>query len=108
MAQRKRFVAWLLIVMMVLQVSPLNVLAERQMLLSNIQYGGKYHPVTFTDMNDNTLVTQLVLHGEAAVEPDIPDVEGYAFTGWTSSIEGSTVDSVTADNTVFSGNQNRI
>lgn len=76
---KKRFVAFLLIALMLLQGIPAG-LADT--LYSNEVRGAQTFTVTFTDKDDNTLVTQLVESGSTPVQPDIPDVDGYEFIGW--------------------------
>ena len=41
-----------------------------------------YHTVTFVDWDGTVLSTQNVANGTAAVEPTVPQREGYSFIGW--------------------------
>lgn len=40
------------------------------------------HTVTFNPDNGSATTSQLVLHGEKAVEPSAPEKEGFTFVGW--------------------------
>jgi uncharacterized repeat protein (TIGR02543 family) len=53
------------------------------------------YTVTFVDYNGSVIGTDGVLYGGAAVAPEVPDREGYTFTGWDTPF-----DFVTADITV--------
>ena len=59
------------------------------------QYAINVYTVTFLDKDGETLKTEKVEYGKAAVAPDAPVVEGYHFTGWDKKF-----DKVTSDLTV--------
>ena len=42
--------------------------------------------VSFVDMEGNEISSQEIEEGHDAVAPDVPDVEGYTFTGWDAGI----------------------
>ena len=107
--KKRRITAICMAFLMLWQLLPVNALAEAITLLSNDTGAVVTHKVTFViselDANGNltekTIIDdQLVADGAAAVVPDVPDVEGYAFTNtWKSSVEGSTVECVKAETT---------
>jgi len=45
-------------------------------------YEINYYDVTFKNWNGVTLDIQSIAHGSAATAPDVPERNGYAFTGW--------------------------
>ena len=51
-----------------------------------------YHTVKFYDQNDNLLKEAKVKHGQTAVSPKVPEIEGYAFTTWSEDISNVTSD----------------
>ena len=85
----KRFVAMLLAILMVLQVSPLTVMADG-VFYSNTVRGVDVHTVNFMiaeSVNEDgtfnyTTVTQYVEPGAKAEEPDVPDIDGYKKAGF--------------------------
>ena len=104
---KKRFLAILLSVVMLLQAMPTNVLAA-ETLISNEVGNDTYHAVEFyraaVDESGNPVLadgvltyalvtTQLVKSGSDAVLPDIPDVDGYQTIGWerVPAAEGNTI-----------------
>ena len=50
------------------------------------------HAVTFLDYNGEVLSTQTVEHGESAIAPRDPVLEGYRFTGWDRAFTNVTAD----------------
>lgn len=50
------------------------------------QYQIKTYTVVFYDTNDNLLSHQKVEYGKNAVEPEVPDITGYKFVGWSKDI----------------------
>ena len=89
----KRFVAMLLAILMVLQVSPLTAMADG-VFYSNTVRGVDVHTVNFMiaesvkeDGTFNyTTVTQYVEPGAKAEEPDVPDIDGYKKAGWDGDV----------------------
>ena len=51
-----------------------------------------YHSVTFVDYDGTVLSAQSVAHGSAAIEPTVPEREGYAFIGWDKDFSNVTED----------------
>ena len=51
-----------------------------------------YHSVTFVDCDGTVLSAQSVAHGSAAIEPTVPEREGYAFIGWDKDFSNVTED----------------
>ncbi len=114
---RRRITALLLVVLMVLQMLPLDVLAEGwNTAVSNEARGADYVNVTFQypvymEGEDGAeiisryevIVKQLVKKGGTAVVPNIPDVAGHEFTGWIDAETGDTLDVGAAlnEDTVF-------
>lgn len=88
MARMKKFVAWLLCVLMLLQALPMSALAEGialKVAKSNVLRGSAYHNVYFyVNAEDTTtpIASQLVESGtNLPAVPEAPDKEGYTFTG---------------------------
>ncbi|MBQ1977541.1 MAG: InlB B-repeat-containing protein, partial [Ruminococcus sp.] len=48
--------------------------------------------VVFADKDGNTIDTQVVAYGNAAIAPEAPAVEGYTFTGWDTEFDFITMD----------------
>lgn len=74
-------------------VSAVNVLMESELceeIEVSTNKADRY--VTFKDHDGTILNTQIVLSGEAAVEPDAPVRTGYTFTGWDKDTSVVTVD----------------
>lgn len=49
-----------------------------------VKQNKKYYSVIFYDNDNNKLDEQSVGYGEAAVAPDMPEIDGYIFVGWNS------------------------
>lgn len=63
------------------------------------------YTVQFLGLNDKVLSTQSVKHSGQAIEPEVPVVEGYTFTGWDADFSYITSDlTVKAQYTVKSFN----
>ena len=101
---RKRFIALMLVVLMIGQMLPLNALADGwNMAVSNEVQGADYvnvkfqYPLYTEEQGQESIsgyeliVEQMVKKGGTAVEPNIPDLAGREFTGWVNS-EGSPLD----------------
>ncbi len=66
----------------------------------SVRRGDKYTPspdftcytVVFTDYDDTILDVQSIARGYDAVAPEVPDREGYIFTGWSKSFDKITSD----------------
>ena len=55
------------------------------------QYAANTHEVIFLDKNGNMIGTaQQVGHGQSAIAPTAPGVEGYTFTGWDAAFDSVT------------------
>jgi hypothetical protein len=52
--------------------------------------------VTFKDHNENVIYTQRVKYGDKAVEPKLPEIEGYTFKRWNKNF-----DKITEDTTII-------
>lgn len=121
---KRRITALLLVVLMVLQMLPIDVLAEGwSTAVSNEARGAEYvnvkfqYPVYTEDENGNeiiehytTIVEQLVKKGETAVVPNIPDVAGREFTGWVDAEDNTPLDVSTPlnEDTVFTANYQKL
>ncbi|MBQ4552626.1 MAG: InlB B-repeat-containing protein, partial [Clostridia bacterium] len=100
---KKRIVAMLLAILMVLQISPLSALADG-VFYSNTVRGVTSWNVTFKMAQSaddvgtlSEVVSQVVENGAQAEAPDIPDIDGYKTIGWDKDETAP----ITAD-TVFS------
>ena len=84
MTTQKRFVAVLLTILMMMQMLPLNALAEAAWKLggeASVE-GAAYHSVTFTS-EDKQIAKQLFENGSPIVTmPEDPAKAGYRFVGW--------------------------
>lgn len=84
MTTQKRFVAVLLTILMMMQMLPLNALAEAAWKLggeASVE-GAAYHRVTFTS-EDKQIAKQLFENGSPIVTmPEDPAKAGYRFVGW--------------------------
>ena len=83
MANRRRFLAILLSLLMLLQALPMSALAEGwNVARSNIEEGATYHTVTF-EVEDTAVATQLIESGhKVSTFPEDPFKAGYQFDGW--------------------------
>ena len=89
MAKMKRFMAMLMAMLMILQVMPVEAMAEGieglKSRVSNVITGSTFYTLTFTvegeDGNDD-VITQYVEAGHTPVLPEAPAKEGYTFAGW--------------------------
>ena len=90
---KKRFLAILLSVLLLIQALPMNALAAG-VVRSNTLSGDTYHTVDFV-VGGDTVATQLVESG-AALEtlPEAPTQVGYEFTGWKAGETEVTVGTV--------------
>lgn len=68
-------------------------------ITGNITVYGKWYSdsftVTFTDSEGNVIKTETVDYGDDAVPPEadeIPEIDGYEFSGWSGSYENITAD----------------
>ncbi len=101
----RKFLAILLSVLMLLQALPMSALAGTVSSEDGGNASGStYWNVTFVDESGETLVSQLVENNHTPVEPDVPDVEGKRFVGWTvnggdEALPISSI-SITADSTL--------
>ena len=101
MMSKKRIVALLLTIMMVVQLLPTTVLAEGwRVATSNAIVGEEYYTVNY-DMGTVKTITQYVLQGNSPVVPEDPTREGYAFDGWgdpviTQDTDGTAIYTYTA------------
>ena len=78
MANRRRFLATLLSLLMLLQALPMSALAEGwNVARSNTEEGATYHTVTF-EVGDTAVATQLIESGEmVSTFPEDPFKAGY-------------------------------
>lgn len=89
MAKMKRFMAMLMAMLMILQVMPVEAMAEGieglKSRVSNVITGSTFFTLTFTvegeDGNDD-VITQYVENGQKPVLPENPAKAGYTFVGW--------------------------
>ena len=89
MAKMKRFMAMLMAMLMILQVMPVEAMAEGieglKSRVSNVITGSTFFTLTFTvkgeDGNDD-VITQYVEAGHTPVLPEAPAKAGYTFVGW--------------------------
>jgi hypothetical protein len=56
-------------------------------IIFTAQYIPSQHTVTFIDFDGRIIDTQTVFHGGMAVAPNIPECEGYIFTGWDNAFD---------------------
>lgn len=82
MATRRRFLAVLLTIVMLLQALPTAALADVLTFTSNTVEGSDYHKVEFQDDEGSVLATQYVENGANLVMPEDPAKEGNNFVGW--------------------------
>ena len=85
MFEKKRIVAWILAIMMVIQILPVNALAEgvwRVAGQSNEDLHDTYSIVRFYVDDDTMIAEQHVASGTDPVYPQDPTKEGYEFDGW--------------------------
>ncbi len=61
-------------------------------IIIKAQYEVIYHSVYFYDTDDKLINYQKVEHGKNAIEPEIPEMYGYKFIGWSKDIENVTSD----------------
>ncbi len=88
MAKMKRFMAMLMAMLMILQVMPVEAMAEGieglKSRVSNVITGSTFFTLTFTvegeDGNDD-VITQYVEAGHTPVLPEAPAKAGYTFVG---------------------------
>ena len=101
MATRRRFLAVLLTIVMLLQALPTAALADVLTFTSNTVEGSTYHKVEFQDDEGSVLATQYVENGANLVMPEDPAKEGNKFVGWFYGEEKVTAQTpVSADMTV--------
>ncbi|MGI6019687.1 MAG: Cna B-type domain-containing protein, partial [Marvinbryantia sp.] len=121
---KKRVMAWLLVILMVLQMLPIEVLAEGwNTAVSNEARGAEYvnakfqYPVYGEDADGaeiiidyETIVMQMVEKGKTAVVPNIPDVAGHAFIGWINEKDGTSLDTSKplTEDTVFTADYRKL
>ena len=88
MAKMKRFMAMLMAMLMILQVMPVEAMAEGieglKSRVSNVITGSTFFTLTFTVEGEdgNDVITQYVEAGHTPVLPEAPAKEGYTFAGW--------------------------
>lgn len=89
MAKMKRFMAMLMAMLMILQVMPVEAMAEGieglKSRVSNVIAGSTFYTLTFTvegEDGNNDVITQYVEAGHTPVLPEAPAKEGYTFAGW--------------------------
>ncbi len=85
MAKMKRFMAMLMAMLMILQVMPVEAMAEGieglKSRVSNVITGSTFFTLTFT-VEGGDVITQYVEAGHTPVLPEAPAKEGYTFAGW--------------------------
>ena len=91
----RRIISLTLALLMVLDCISLTAFAD--LLPSNPIPGKVTYNVSFKDKDGVTLVDQVVEKDQAAIWPDVPDVEGYSFAGWSSSVADMTPEKITGD-----------
>ncbi len=102
MANRRRFLAILLSLLMLLQALPMSALAEGwNVARSNIEEGATYYTVTF-EVEDTAVATQLIESGETvSTFPEDPFKADYQFDGWfVEDAKFTSSTAVSADTTV--------
>lgn len=96
MANKKRFLAILLTVLMFVQMMPASLAAT----LTSNPVGDDYFQVVFMD-GESTIATQYIKEGGALVLPEDPAHNGYEFAGWFSGdTQYNAGDAVNADLTL--------